>query len=526
MKNTWKKFISVCLSAIAFVGCSPVGSGTSSSSKESSSTSIEEEVKEEFTFEQVYQGSGINTLQPNESIEIPIGADIQGNNYIKLELNTNVNLVGYIHYEKNTDASRSNKEKIFIEQGSQSFTTFLDAFRVGAQGVFKKKLTKITLENVGESEGLVSLLSVGVSDRKMDRTETLYIDDGAVKIGTSLAYGGSLRYLEKLDASVVEYIDENGDVRIEQGIDKEMVDVVSDQVNLINIYDLGREIQQSYYSMVTEENGYAPEDEVLYPGELLYNPVQAGSAGDKESQIIDYKVTEDEIYIKVKPMDWFFKNTQADAYMENRYYFEAKGVVRVLNRFVNFSQFTGMKELTITGQETPATYIVHPLNYFYCETMLGTIKDSNLSPQMTAQNTKTNLFDGVEEDYFYFLDNRMVVNEWFAFVNDKNFGVGMYMPNAKFYSASRGCKSISYGIDWNSNPSKWWPGFSGNYVSSAYVSNYNYCCPVSHARMLDFVPFEYEYALYVGMVEDMRDVFGALKESGTMTNESVYAWDK
>ena len=526
MKNRWLKALSIFMGICSLVGCTPAGvsSGNSVSLQENASSSVES-VEEEFSFEEVYQGSEKKTLAPNESMEISIGADIQGNNYIKLELQTNVNLVGYIHYEKNTDASRSHKEKIFIEQGANEFTTFLDAFRVGAQGVFKKKLTKITLQNVGESAGLVAVSSVGVSDRKLDRTEELYIEDGHIKLGTSLAYGGSIRHLEKLNASVVEYIDENGDVRIEQGIDAEMVDVVSEHVNLVNIYDLGREIQQSYYAFTTEENGYAPEDDVLYEGDLRYNPVQAGSAGDKESQIIDYKVTEKEIYVKVKPMDWFLRNTQADAYMENRYYFEADGVLRVFNRFVNFSQFTGMKDLPITAQETPAIYIVHPLNYYYCETMSGVIKDPNLSPMMTSQG-KGGLFDGVESNYHYALENRTVTNEWFAFVNDKNFGIGIYMPNAKIYTASRGFSSISYNIGWNSDPSPWWNGSLKGYVPSAYVSNYNYCCPVSHTRMVDFVPFEYEYAIYIGTVYDMQDVFGTMRESGAITNERVNAWDK
>ena len=345
-----------------------------------------------------------------------------------------------------------------------------------------------------------------------------------MKMGASLAAGGSLCHVESLDRNVVEYIDKNGFVHIDENVNREDVTVITDQVNLVNVHDLGREIQQSFYSHVGEENGYAPDDDILYEGNLLYNPVQAGSAGDNQSQIIDYRVTENEIYVKCRPQDWFLRNTQTDSYMESTYTFHEDGTLRVTNRFVNFSEFKDMDTLWIGGQETPAIYIVHPLNYFYCETESGIIHDPNLLDAMTTQ-AKTALDHAVTGSYHYVLDKTEVLSDWFAFVNDQKFGLGIYMPKMDQLVASRGWTSTYYDFIPNNY-------YNGNIYSltsrkhpSMYVGNYNYCCPSVIRRMADFVPFEYTFALYVGTVDEMRENFGKLEENNAIPNDGIEAWE-
>lgn len=518
MKNKFQKYAAWGLTLLLLAGCTP----TTATSDSSTSQEVIEQEQDLYNFQQIYQSDKNYALTENESVEIAIGSDIGDKNYLKIELNTNVNLVGYIYYENSTNATQNNKEKIYIEKGATEFTTFLDAFRIGAKGAFKKKLAKISLQNVEQSEGNILVKSVKISDRTYDRTEQLYIDDGSLKLGTALSHGGAIRHIEKLNAGVVEYIDEEGNVRIEPNIlDTSGLELISDEVNLVNIFDLGREIQQSYYAMVTEENGYAPTEEILYDAYLRYNPVQAGSAGDKESQIIDYKVTDKEIYVKVRPTEWFFDNILSDSYMENRYYFDLPGVVIAYNRFVNFSQFTGMETTAITPQEMPAAYVVQPLNYFYCETTFGKIKDPNLSPVPTSTE-KIGLFDGVTSDYFYHLRSEDVVGSWAAFVNDKSFGLGMYMPGVEYYTASRGSKTICYNDVVNHWSETWLD--TTEYIPSAHVTNYNYFSPGMHVKMLDFVPIEYEYAIFVGTIWDMKEAFELLQQQEKIDNSALRVW--
>ena len=41
--------------------------------------------------------------------------------------------------------------------------------------------------------------------------------------------------------------------------------------------------------------------------------------------------------------------------------------------------------------------------------------------------------------------------------------------------------------------------------------NYNYINPSLQRKMVDFVPLEYTYALYVGDTDEMKEVFDGLK---------------
>lgn len=501
-----------------------LGSCTAAVTQSSSSSSPNAEEKDGYWYELLYEGEAETSLESGKTWEISLDKEIGDKSYFWIALETDVNLVGYLHYENSEDPTVTNAEKFFVEKGANEFTCFLDSFRLGARGAFEKKVTKLTLQNVDSKVGKLELESVGVTDRTYDTEAELYISDGKMKMGTSFKVGGSVRHIEKLNADVVEYVDENGNVRIESGINAEEVDVVSEEVNLVNIYDLGREIQQSYYSAVKEENGYAPTEEILYNAGLSYNPVQAGSAGAKQAQIIDYTVSETEIWIKVRPLEWFFDNTLSDSYMESTYRLDGEGTLLVKNRFVNFSQFKDMQNTYPCGQELPAIYIVHPLNYFYCETVDGEIFDPNLSPAPTTP-AKGSLLEETEGAYHYGLQNEKLVNEWFAFVNEQKFGMGIYMPKADGYHASRGVTTTCYeALDnhyYNTGIYNIW---GKKYIPSEYVGNYNYLSPSSVLRMVDFVPLEYEYAVYVGTVEEMSAKFKALKEGEKLDNTGLEQW--
>ncbi len=511
--------------AIFLALCATLSMGFFSACGKEDSVSSQPAGEEIDEFETLYTEKTTRNLSVGGTAVIPVNKDVGDKNYLKIQLSTDVNLVGYIHYEDITGSGKKNEEKIYIEAGQKEFTSFLDAFRRGAFGYFDKKITQITLQNVSNAPGKVKISAVKISDRVFDPDETLYINDGTLKIGASLGMGGALTHVERINASVVEYIDENGDVRIEPNINPDEVTAITKEVNLVNIHDYGREVQQSYYAWVDESNGYLPKSEVLYNATLRYNPIQGGSAGNKQSQIIEYRHTQNEIYIKARLQEWFLDNTLSDSYAESRYYFAQDGMMVSYNRFVNFSQFTGMEEENEDGQETPAVYVAYPLNYFYCETDKGTINDPNLYPAVKSPSKK-HINDRIEGPYHYLLDQRSVPADWLAFVNDKGFGIGFCMPGADMYRASRGWTSIQYSLDVNHHYYQKIHGvLDGKYVPSAFADNYNYMCPVTNMRMLDFIPIEYEYAVYVGTTAEMRQQFDALRTAGFLENENLHAWD-
>jgi hypothetical protein len=294
--------------------------------------------------------------------------------------------------------------------------------------------------------------------------------------------------------------------------------------------DLGREIQPSYYSGVKKANGYDPqydpEDvyDCLNCSEPIYNPIQCGDYGGHSPQIIDFQYESDRLYIKMKGQEWFFStNVQANGYIESTYYFDKNGSLIVDNRYTDFSQFINEEEAPMHMQETPATYFVYPLNYFYCETRQGTVFDKNISAQNGRSQEKTSPRADVSGEYFYSLKGRNVIDGWCAFVNENKFGVGILMPNADRYIASRGQISTNYFNEKeNTRYYKEYFQFEDSEIIPSYATfNYSYINPAIIRKMVNFVPLEYTYALYVGDVEEMRGVFGGLQESGAVTNEHL-----
>ena len=501
-----------------------------------------------YDFTTVYTDGAEQTLKvynpdvPDENGKVvyDIYSNIGNKNYLKLELATDVDLVGYIHYRSNVDSSVTHAEKFFVEANSTEFVTFLDAFREGAYGAFEKTLTTISFQNVDATkEGKFTLKSAGISDREIVTKEELYISDGATVLGTSAYYGGCISYLERTDSDIYEYMDSDGNICIDRDVDPETVyKVSSDKVNLVNICDLGREIQPSYYSAVGKENGYdpiySPEDtyQGLSSGKPIYNPIQCGDYGGHSPQSIDYDYQSDRLYVKMKAQEWFFNsNVQANGYIEVTYYF-VDGAVVVDNRYIDFSQFINEDEVGMHNQETPATYFVYPLNYFYCETKQGVIFDKNCSPQNGRSQERASLRTTVSGPYFYGIKGKMVTNGWCAFVNENKFGVGIYMPNADRYIASRGQISTNY-FNEDEN-TRYYPEFftfaEEQIVPSYATFNYSYINPSIIRKMINFVPLEYSYALFVGDTDEMSEVFDGFKEKDIASNahltDASIGWPK
>lgn len=468
----------------------------------------------------------------HENLVYDVYSNIGNNNYLKLELETDVNVVGYINYYSNEDKTKSHSEKIYIEAGSTEFITFLDAFRAGANGAYAKTISTIAFHSVDtEKEGTFVLKSVGVNPRAIDTNEMMYISDGNMVLGTSAFYGGCITYLELLEQDVYEYMDADGNICIDRDVDPaDVFKVSSDKVNLINIMDLGREVQPSYYSAVDKANGYDPvydpEDKDSYyqglTGKPIYNPIQCGDFGDHSPQIIDFYYQADYLYVKMKAQEWFFyTNIQSNGYIECTYYFdEATGAIMVDNVYTDFSEFVGEHDVPSHLQETPATYFVYPFNYFYCETKQGVVFDKNVGEQDGKTQERTGPKSTVKDNYFYAINGKIVTDGWCAFVNENKFGCGIYMPNADRYIASRGRKSNNYYSEQgNSRYYDRFFQFSEDQIVPSYaVYNYDYINPCINRKMVDFIPLEYSYALYVGDTDQMGEVFSALKDNGTLTN--------
>lgn len=519
-------------SLVALVLCVSLLAGCAPGQDTGDTTGTEVVNVEEAAFETVYENDTEETLRcyipsdPSENGEATytIHAQVGAKNYMRICLETDVDLVGNIFYTNTADSEQCHQEKFFIQAGETTFTTFLDAYRAGAFASYEKTVEKITLQSVDSTkEGKVRLKSVDFSDRSYDPDMALYIDNGEMRVGTTLGMGGAINYIASLRSDVVEYIDQQGNTCIGCPTNMDEVDIVSQEVNLVNIYDLGREIQQSLYWSLGEENAYQPTSEQKYPGTLCYNPIQCGSAGSVGPQIVDYYCTQTEIYVKSYGQDWFVVNQVDPTYFETWFSFDESGALIVRNRITNFGQFVGTELLPISSQETPAFYSVYPLDHFYAETIEGTIFDDGLCAQ-NGGSCKTKLSDVVSGRYYYDLPQNQLCNSWAAFVTQEQFGLGIYNPyasNLLVYSGIHN-RSYMYGMNQQTHPDFYVDDYS-SYIPSCYAYSYGYISTVIAMQMSDFVPLEYSYALFAGDVSQMRTAFARLNAEGKLTMKTL-AW--
>ena len=559
MKKKLCSLILAGISALSMLGLSACGEEEQSSSTPS---------KGGLAYTSVYSSTETFTLNPNEEKKIAVNEDITGKNYVRLLMNSTNNLYGTFEYCDVSDPTKIVEENFYIEPSNQQieFKQFLDSYRANGVGLFDKKMLSVTLKNVDNETATVKLGDFSVADRDVPSFEKeLYIQQGDLKVGADLAMGGTLSYLERTNyqgLKVAEYIDANDNVSIGLGIDPSdpnCKEFLSDSVNLINIYDAGREIQQSYYANVggtreeaTGANGYqrmwcfTETTEGFY---WPYNPVQGGDEVCNVSQIIDYQVTSNQIYIKVRAMDWGngyawerFKNDPTygelheqvkngrttKSYIENWYTIKDNKLY-VTNRFIDWNGFTDMDNIEVCGLEIPATYISHPLNKYVCY-------EGNNAWDLTDINYVERADLGAWTKPELSHRSKTHLEDWFAWVNEgQNFGVGIYIPGASTYVSGRSNATRSIVYSNNANARKAPMGDANKFLynkpaptsayTSCYTGNTSYTAPTIAVKMKEYVAFSYSYVVAVDFVENFRAEFKQLHDTNAIDNSGLKAWD-
>jgi len=124
--------------------------------------------------------------------------------------------------------------------------------------------------------------------------------------------------------------------------------------NLINCYDEGREVQQSYYS--------GPDDMCKWGAHPWpWNPISAGDQHGHKSHVLQVDRTSTSLYIRVRPLQWACNNVLCDCFFETWIDFgknvnAPQNSVVVKNRLTNFR-----KDQTVyppRDQELPAVYTI------------------------------------------------------------------------------------------------------------------------------------------------------------------------
>lgn len=493
-----------------------------------------------YNYTTIYENVGLPTkVEAAASITYDINQAVGDDNYVRLTFYASQNLTGTFTYTGMKNGALVTKtEDFYVEAGEIQFRQLFDTFRTNgvSYGITEKTLQSITLTNVGTESADVLLHTVESSPYAFDMTVPIvYLENGSLKIGMDLLSGGTLMYLERLNDNIHEVLRDKKTTgslwwketyytaaigrNFEKYHDADSGVAVNKNVNLINIYDRGREIQQSYYADVDEENGYIRGNyEAHSSGEnWKYNPVQGGDQFDNSSQIIDYRIEDNYLYVKVRAMDWAKSNSTTKSYMENWYVLD-DNQLSVKNSFVDWNGFTG--EWARCSNEMPAVYLAHGLSTYVSQTASGEDRQTSLAEWAHSGGHVT---AGSSEG-------------WFAWVNEEDWGVGVYIPGISNYLSGRAqqtrytnAKIGSTKINANAFNS---PMLQTGYLpttdsayTQCYVQNTSYTAPVLEAAMEEYVPLEYTYVIQVDDLENIRRDFNTLEENDAVNNSGLSAWN-
>ena len=341
-------------------------------------------------------------------------------------------------------------DDFYLEAGTDTFSCLITQYLNDKKGM---GITRMTFSTCNGKPAEFALCALEVQDYPVYGVgaDTYYIENPRYKLGVRLIWGGGINYLE------------------DKTVD------INRLKNLVNQADTGRLIQQSYYG-VQENAQYKPSK---YNGSTwCYNPVQGGDVAQNHSRIIDIVVTEYSVYVKSQPMDWAKDNSITPSYMENTYTVYSDRV-QVDNRFVDFSNWTHRS----THQELPAFYTVSYLSRFTLYNGTKPWTDDTMS-------YRDNLGFWGDSTYYNdctFLLKNSNTETWCAWTNpDKDFGIGLYVPNVDSFLAGR-------------------HAFNNSKESTNGATNY--VAPVNTILLKSFEALEYSYLISTGSVEEMRDVF-------------------
>lgn len=290
--------------------------------------------------------------------------------------------------------------------------------------------------SVTASAGILAL-SLLLWPSGVAHAEITYLDNGVIRVGVDLARGGAISYLSEHGSGS----------------------------SVVNIHDLGRYIQQSYYS---GPDPFIPPGATQHPAYAGWgwNPVQAGDVYGYPSLVTDSGNDGHTIYTRSIPKQWALRNVDSECTMET-WVTLAENRVHVRNRLVN-----SRSDTTRYGgrhQELPAIYTIGTLYRLFTYTGTAPFTGDALTQIHNS---------GPPWAYWSSTEN------WSALVDVNDWGLGVFLPGA----------SLTVG-GFAGSPGWGWP-------TSA---NTGYIAPL-HTDLLDHdIVYEYEYTLILGRLhEDIR----------------------
>ncbi len=385
-------------------------------------------------------------------------------NYFTLSYKTDAYVKGAITYKAGVVEKT---EEFFLEPAENgNFSSFIDNCLNGtkADGVYS-----LSFEPLNVPSATIKLRGLDTFNREIPDRE-VYIEADGYKIGVDMLWGGALSYLEDTNSNV-EAVKVDGRVYVDSNASERYgKKAFSKNVNLINRFDPGRLVQQSYYGTGDCEQYTGG---VFMDQKWNYNPVQGGNQYNESSKIVDLRCDGNSIYIKCRPLDWSLpKENITPSYMEATYTI-TNGAVHVECRYVDFSGYP----VASTSQEIPAFYCIEPFNRFVYANG-GEIK------------SEPDLIFWPDAGYPKFFSDE----NWSAFVGQEedSFGIGVYVEGEQEFLSG----VFGRGGELSKDPSKDAPT--------------SYIAVIEWRNSTSYDPYTYDYYLATGNTNEIRTAFNAL----------------
>lgn len=270
---------------------------------------------------------------------------------------------------------------------------------------------------------LVSLLAPA----KPAADDFVYLDNGQVKIGVKKSSGAAVGYFSASDS----------------------------KENLLNHYDHGRLVQQSYYGQ---------EDGSLWNKQpWRWNPVQGGDWKGSAAKVLELKAEKTTLYAKTLPKHWASGKDLDEVTMEQ--WIDLQGSVAHIRYRMTYS---GTTKHPPRHQEIPAVFIEPKFTtlvlYDGAKPWSGD-KLKRTEPGWPNQGHK-------------------IAENWAAYVDENDFGIGAYVPAAKEITCYR------------------YKGGGG--------SDCSYFAPLITFAITPGTTFEYDVYLTIGKSDAIRGTFGRI----------------
>ncbi len=227
--------------------------------------------------------------------------------------------------------------------------------------------------------------------------------------------------------------------------------------NLINAYDRGRLVQQSWYG---KEDGSRWKEQ-----SWRWNPVQGGDWQGKAATILVQRLEDDKAYIKSQPVHWASGTDLTDCVMEQ--------MVTLFDEWIHVQyqfQYNGQQAHPAVHQEMPAFFVdakLTTLSVYDGDTPWTDAPLSRFQPRFPNEY-------------------KSMTEHWAAYTDADDFGIGCFTPHADELTCYR------YGSD------------------PSLPSSCSYFAPIRTLAVKPGGQFTYQVWISIGSIDQIRARFSRI----------------